>query len=65
MAERVLWIDVTVDWSNLEFMLFWPNLSSDTLHITIRLQADMLGITLGIKEEIIEGAAVVKFQNKV
>ena len=36
-----------------------------TLHIAIKLQTDMSGITIENKEEIKEGAAVVRFQNKV
>ena len=38
---------------------------SNTLHIIIKSWIDILDITLEVLEEIIEGAAVVKFQKKV
>ena len=40
-------------------------ISRNTLHVVIKSWTDVLDITLGVLEEIIEGAAVVKFQNKV
>ena len=60
-----LQIDATIGWSNLEFILFWPIFDSNTLLLVIKSWTDILDITLEVPEEIIGGAAVVKFQNKV
>ena len=40
-------------------------ISSNTLHIVIKSWTDILDIAFEVPEEIIGGAAVVKFQNKV
>ena len=60
-----LQIDATIGWSNLEFISFWPIIDSNTLLLVIKSWTDILDITLEVPEEIIGGAAVVKFQNKV
>ena len=60
-----LQIDPTIGWSNLGFISFWPISSSNTPDIVIKSWTDILGITIEVHVEIIGGAAVVKFQNKV
>ena len=40
-------------------------IGSNTQHIVIKSWTNILGITLEVPVEIIGGAAVVKFQNKV
>ena len=60
-----LQIGATIGWSNLGFISFWPIISSNTLPIVIKSWTDILGITLEVQEEIIGGAAVVEFQNKM
>ena len=60
-----LQIDATIGWSNLGFISFWPISNSNTPPIVIKSWTEILGITLEVPVEIIGGAAVVKFQNKV
>ena len=65
LTAITLQIDVTIGWSNLGFVLFWPIISINTLLIVIRSWTNIFDITLEVQEEIIGGASVVKFQNKV
>ena len=65
LTAKTLQIDVTIGWSNLGFVLFWPIISINTLLIVIRSWTNIFDITLEVQEEIIGGASVVKFQNKV
>ena len=65
LTAITLQIDATIGWSDLGFLSFWPLISSNTLHIVIKPWTDILDVTLEVPEEIIGGAAVVKFQNKV
>ena len=58
-------INTIVDSNNLGFIIFLPNISGHNPHIAIKSSPDITGGTLGIQVKIIEGAAVVKFQNKV
>ena len=65
LTAITLQIDATIGWSDLGFLSFWPLISSNTLHIVIKPWTDILDVTLEVPEEIIGGAAVVEFQNKV
>ena len=65
MTIKTFQINAIVHWSNSGFVLSLPKISRNTQHIAFKLLTDMSDITLQIKEEIKEGTAIVKFQNKV
>ena len=65
LTATTLQIDATIGWSDLGILSFWPMISNYTLIVVIKSWKNILDITLEVPEEIIGGAAVVKFQNKV
>ena len=65
MTAITLQIDATIGLSNLGVISFWPIISSNTLLIAIKSWTKISDITLKVQEEIIGGAAIVQFQNKL
>ena len=60
-----LQIGETIGCTNLGIISFWPIISSNMLHIVIKSLTYFSDVSLEVQDEIIEGAAVVGFQNKV